>query len=409
MSPISLFSVMIIMIAILSMAVQNMSMLSGKWRNYYFGLFFVKIILTSINSYRSGLIPMSGMDSLAYSLYSVDLANLYSDNFLGIFQGDETFFVKILAAVNYFVGAHRATGYFFVCFCSLIAFKYMVLMAREMTEDDELAQKCGILLLAWPILLVHASTCLRENQCNLLFILSFYNFVRFVKRHNLINFVGSIFWAILAAMTHSGMIALVICYCIFGSMVSKSGSIKFSPVKITFGFLLILGLMSSSFADNMTEKFEGAEDAQSVQEFTDIVSTEQALEGSSVYIASTPSNPIKLLLLEPYLLLMFIFSPLPYQIHSFSHAVSFLVESIPQFILVRASFIYLVKERKQGSPQVRGYKTMGLWILLLFYFIFSLGTTCFGTAIRHRAKITPLLIVFMVMYYKERRSRIRLG
>ncbi len=404
MEPLNYVSMTIIMIAILLMAAQNMSMLSGKWRNYYAGILVVKLILTTINANYPGVIPLSGIDGFGYYGGAVGILTRYPGSFFGIFQSDDTFFCKITAGVFYFFGINIFYMYYFVCFCSLIAFKYMVLMAKEMTEDDELAQKCGILFLVWPVLLMHASTFLRENQCNLLFILSFHNFVLFVKNHKPVNFASAIFWAVLAAMTHSGMIALVICYCIFGSMVSKSGEIKFSPVKIVFGFMLILGLMSSSFSDSMTEKFKGAEDAQSVEEFTNMVSTEQAAEAATMYISGTPSNPIKLLLLEPYLLLMFIFSPLPYQVHSVGQGISFLIESIPQFLIVRATYLYLVVERQKGTSQIKGYKTMGLWTLLLFYFIFSLGTTCYGTAIRHRSKITPMLLVFATMYYAERKG-----
>jgi len=380
-----------------------MSMLSGKWRNYYGVILLFKLLLTYINAYYPGSVPMSGIDCVNFTR---DALVVLSDanGFFGIFQSDATLFTKETAAVYYFLGVNHVYVYYLVCFCSLIAFKYMVKMAKEMTNDDELAQKCGILFLVWPILLVHASTFLRENQCNLLFILSFYCFVRFVKKHNPVSFAGAIFWAVLAAMTHSGLIALVICYCIFGSMVSKSGEIKLSPVKIAFGFLLVLGLMSSSFSDSMTEKFKGAEDARSVEEFVDVVSTERAEEAATQYIGSRPSNPIKLLLLEPYLLLMFIFSPFPHQVHSVGQGISFLIESIPQFLIVRATYMYLVVERTEGTSQVKGYKTMGLWTLALFYFIFSLGTTCYGTAIRHRAKITPLLIVFAVMYYAEKKG-----
>ncbi len=398
------FSMTVIGIAILLMAVQNMSMLSRKWRYYYLGILAFKLIITSINVFYPEALPMPGTDSVVFMGQGTSILQNSGGNFFKILQSQHTLFSKEVAVVFYFLGVSRIYMYYVVCFCSLLAFRYMILMAKEMTDDDELAQKSGILFLTWPILLMHASSFLRENQCQFLFILSFYNFVRFVKQHNVVNFVYAVVWSILAAMTHSGMIALLICYCLLGLMASKSGEIKFSPIKIVFGFLLIFAIMSSSFSSSMTEKFKGAEDSQSMEEFSETVSRETVREANSTYIASIPSNPIKLLLLEPYLFFMFVFSPLPYQVRSFGQGVAFIIESIPQFCLVYMTFRYLVVEKNKGTSQVKSYKTVGLWTLLLFYFIFSLGTTNYGTAMRHRAKITPMLIVFSVMYYAEKRS-----
>ncbi len=406
MEPLNYFLLLVILFAIFLMAMQNLSMLSAKWRIFYVGILLIKITVTYINAFYPGTVPMAGVDYVNYTAYALQILDKFPNIIIGIFQSEQTLFAKEVALVFYLFGVNRVYIYFLVCFGSLIAFKYMILMAKEMTDDYELAQKCGLLYSIWPILLVFASTFLRENQCNFLFILSFYNFVRFIKRHNFVYFAYAIFWSILAAMTHSGMIALVICYCVIGSMASKSGEIEFSPIKIGFGLLLIVGIMCSPLAGGMTEKFGGAENAQSVEEFTGSVAKEKVRDANTQYVASIPSNPIKLLLLEPYLFLMFVLAPLPYQIHSVGQGISFLIESIPQFCLIRAMFIYLVLERKKGSPQVKGYKTIGLWTLLLFYFIFSLGTANYGTAIRHRAKITPMLLVFAVMYYAEKKSAV---
>ncbi len=402
--PLNYFILTSILLAILLMGAQNLSMLSGKWRNYYILLFFVKILLTSVNAAYPGKVPMSGVDCWNYMLFATGILAQNPDSILGIIRSDQNLFVKEVAAVYYFFGINNTYMYFLVCFGSLIAFKYMVLMAKEMTENDELAQKCGILYLAWPILLIYASTFLRENQSQLLFILSFYNFVRFVKRHNQFDFVCAIFWGTLAAMTHSGMIALVVCYAVLGSMVTKSGEIKFSPVKLVFGFILLLALMASPFASSMTERFQFAEDAQSTEELANTVSSMNDVGGNTRYYGSLPTNPIMLLLLEPYLFLMFVFAPLPFQVHSFGQGIAFLIDAVPQFFLVHATYQYLVVERKKGTPQIMGYKTMGLWLLLLVYFIFSLGVSCYGTAMRHRAKVAPLLIVFAVMYYAEKKG-----
>jgi len=396
--PLNYFSMTIILIAIFLMAAQNLSMLSGKWKNYYVALFFVKILLTSINAAYPSWVPMAGVDWCNYTRDALKLLALFPNSLFGIIGSDETLFTKEVAVGFYFFGVNTTYIYFLVCFGSLIAFKYMVLMVKEMTENYELAQKCGILYLVWPILLVYASTFLRENQCNLLFILSFYNFVLFVKKHKQLNFAFAIFWSVLGAMTHSSLFALVVCYPIFGSMCSKFGEIKFSPTKIVFGFLLLFALMASPFSSFMTEKFHGAENAESLEEFTDTISSQSFEEAATQYITAIPSNPVKLLLLEPYLFLMFVFSPLPFQVHTVSHGIAFLVDAVPQFFLVRATFLYIFIQRKEGTSRIKGYKTMGLWLLLFFYFICSLGTTAYGVAIRHRAKIAPLLIAFAVMY-----------
>jgi hypothetical protein len=119
-------------------------------------------------------------------------------------------------------------------------------------------------------------------------------------------------------------------------------------------------------------------------------------------IADTPMQ--FLLLLVPKLF-YFLFSPFPWDISKFSHILG-LLDGVVFMML----FLSIYNHRKyiKSNPQA--------FILLVFVIflslIFSIAVGNFGTGLRHRSKILPLVIViaapfiYRVLFFKKKRSKL---
>ena len=384
------------------MMVQNISMLRGNYVLYYIAIHLFKLVITYINAYQIYKIPLTGADGYGFNYLAQCAAEEANGNLFQIFISEYGFFPQILGFFYSFLGSNYVYGCFIILIFSLFMFRYVILTVYELTDNYNLAQKCGILCSAWPILFIHSTSILRECPVNLFFVISFYCFVRYVKYRTPLSFAGAFFWSALSTMLHSGMIAVWASYCFFYMMLGRTGKITLSIPKVIIGFLLVFALMGTSFSERMTSKFNELEGIETLDEAMSVISGDSA-SANTQYISSLPSNPIKLTALMPYLFIMFALSPLPYQIHSVGTAISWLIDAVPQTFLIWCMYQYLYRRRKLGTPHIIAVKTAGLWIIVFTYLIFSLGTSCYGTAIRHRAKITPMLVIFAAMYWDEKK------
>jgi len=88
----------------------------------------------------------------------------------------------------------------------------------------------------------------------------------------------------------------------------------------------------------------------------------------------------------PVRVIYFFFSPLPWDISKYGHFVGFL-DGVLYFIFLR-----LLWKKRKFVLQNPSSKIL-LSMLVVYVLVFSLGTGNSGTAMRHRAKIFPIIIV----------------
>jgi len=254
------------------------------------------------------------------------------------------------------------------------------------------------------ILLQSAGFANRESLFILPFVASLYFAYRYYSQGKLSYLVVSVLLAILAAVVHTVGIVLFALILVISIKTTKGRYIHL--LKIALPVLLVI-LMYILFASGIgTEKFYGE---VSIEQVGNIQETRSV--GRAAYLSGIQINSFgDAILYGPIKVIYFIMAPFVWMIRSLADIYGLLdgLCYAVLFIVIYKSGVFKSKN-KDASPIGN--------ILLIKYFSYALiammvvlafGTSNYGTAMRHRAKLfIPLVIVAGV--YIERRNNTRLS
>lgn len=383
------FSLSLIFIAIIF---NLRKFISKKLIFIYLLIILVKIAFLIYQATNKNL-PLGGVDWIYYHNFGEELLSLSNGDLLSLITlGNYDLFTRITAFIYFLFGVNPEQMYFYVFLSSLIVFNYIYLTSIEILNDKKKAQIIALLYLIWPIEFIHSITFLREMPIQLLFIMSIYYFVRFIKYRRIKYVIFAIVLISLAAMMHSGMIGVLLTY-IFILIISskKRGIDSFNPIKFLIFILIVTTFLQSPISKPLTGKFGGV---NSVNDVVENKFRDSGLDATTNYINHIPESTGGLILQFPYLFSMYSLSPLPWQVKNFSTLLAFFIEGIPRLFIVYMLIKYFIKY-KPKTPKEKQLKMTFMILILLTYLIFSLGTKSYGTAMRHRAKIFPLEIILV--------------
>jgi hypothetical protein len=142
----------------------------------------------------------------------------------------------------------------------------------------------------------------------------------------------------------------------------------------------------------MTQKFSGVNDADS------LIEKVQGSGGNTSYVKEAPMTPLGLIVQTPYRMFMFALAPLPWQVYSVSTGLAWLIDGLLRMWIIYRMLRFFIGY-KAKVPQEQAIKLAFLLIVFLTYFVFAWGTLNYGTAMRHRAKIFPIEIIFVYANY----------
>jgi hypothetical protein len=300
---------------------------------------------------------------------------------------------------------------------SVLAGVYCVVLAWKLSIEvwgvRSAARKSAWLIAIYPILILYSSLTMREVFITLLLLYAMLHVVLWVKtRKNINAFIALIAFS-LQIFLHPGMatagvlfMGLLLLYSIkrfFVSFVINSSINKRSFLiiiaSLLFGLYISIHITSLAALDGIGYSSWLRVDA--LVERASIMQTGAAAYPSWL-IADAPMQ--FLLLLVPKLF-YFLFSPFPWDISKFSHILGLLDGVV--FMMLFLS-IYNHRKHIKSNPQA--------FILLVFVIflslIFSIAVGNFGTGLRHRSKILPLVIViaapfiYRVLFFKKKRSKL---
>jgi hypothetical protein len=103
------------------------------------------------------------------------------------------------------------------------------------------------------------------------------------------------------------------------------------------------------------------------------------------------------LLLSPLRMFYLLFSPLPFDWRGLSDAVVFCIDSVVYIVLIVMMFLRPLLGKAARLKRFLGYAVLAMTLL------FSIGTTNAGTAVRHRAKFVPVLVLAATLSLEIRR------
>ena len=164
-------------------------------------------------------------------------------------------------------------------------------------------------------------------------------------------------------------------------------------------FILCAGLIFTIIANNpslLDEKFSILQkvdiDIGLIEMYESTSSANEA--GGSSYLKNFEiSSFADFLIFAPLKLIYFIFSPMPYDVRGLGDLIAILIDSSIYYFLIFKIF----KNRKiVSNNKFRAFPKVFFILFLIVSLGFSFGTETSGTAMRHRAKIFPALLVAVV-------------
>lgn len=248
--------------------------------------------------------------------------------------------------------------------------------------------RIGTMILCFePNLIIFSAGLLREAWVEFFTAASLYSFLKWYKTGGNTNFGISLAFLLGGTYMHGGTIGIAVGYFLTYTLYNRKKDMYMLNTRSWFAIILIC-VFSAFLMNNMNlfgNKFEGIDDDNANEVL--ISSYEKTEVGGSDYLQWLPvSSTLGAIAFSPLKMLYFLFSPVPWEWRGFKDLFAFFLDSIWYVILCWG--IYHSKANHLKSIK------QGLVISIVgVVFIFGLGVSNAGTAMRHRAKILPLLVV----------------
>lgn len=334
--------------------------------------------------------PFSGVDTEYFHRFT--LAYLHDDG------PPLTNYTYVLA---FFYTVFGESGRFMAQFINvLLSFGVLPLFYATLRQLD-MSRKRRLFVLSvlafMPIVLSLSGILLREAWILFFLTLSLFFFIRWYQRGNPVNAFFCLA-AVLTTMTmHAGVLSLYLVYvvafltCRTWKMEGTWRYLAVIGVILLSVFVLyefpgiLLDKFSSSIAHILRARGNGVE-ATAVAA-TEVVDIQPVVAGSSYLVwMKGLSLPLRLLLM-PLKMFYMLFSPLPMDWRNATDAFVFFVDSSVYIALI----VLMLSRPLRG----KGFQLKRLLICMTFMMtlLFSWGTSNAGTAVRHRSKFLPVMLI----------------
>jgi len=265
---------------------------------------------------------------------------------------------------------------------------YLVwLIAMRITNGNTRVSGSATLVVAvWPTLNLYSALTMREAWIVFFSLLGIYYSILWWEKNKNIYCLMSIFSFLGSLAFHSGMMGFLGIYCClilakwFSSFLQNKGSsfIRQSLLLIILAGIIVFVLLTSFGLDKLGKVLnDGIEGVGEQQEI--------AARSRAAYLSDlTIRSPIDFIWMTPIRVLYFLFAPFPWMITTLADIVGFFDSALIMWLF------YRIYKNRESIRQNKLALIIFLFLLGSIIF-FALGTSNYGTAIRHRAKLVPLI------------------
>lgn len=351
----------------------------GKYKNILLLGLILRLIILFADTYHWFPVLHSGGDSETF--HAIAKANQIYDE-----QRKLTNYTPFLTFLYSITHSSRIIAQYF----NLVMGVSILFIVRKIFEildiDNKIALISMIILACMPNFVIFSGILLREAWVEFFVILSVYFFVRWFIGGNSLNIplcMGSI---LLAAVMHSGTLVVIMGYILaFTSYNPSTGQVQFSSNTVSFVIIAtVMVMLLGDSSDMFTGKFQSASSSDGL-----LATINADTKGDSAYLAWIKADNLWMgLLFSPLKMFYFLFSPLPTNWRGFGDIVAFMIDS--------SFYIFLcwnIVRNYRFSNKFGNIKLFLLIGLSISVFVFAFGTYTAGTALRHRAKLLPMLTV----------------
>lgn len=330
--------------------------------------------------------PGSGGDSEAFLATAIRVSqnlDLLSKEIYG------DYYTKFLGIIFHSTGVERMIGQYInvLLGVSIIISLYNILKTLNISEKTI---DIAITLIAlFPNAVIMSAILLRENLIVLFALLSFLYFVKWYKNGGILNVLFSTLFLLSSASFHAGIVGIGLGYAgMYLFYRRKENKIAFDrKTLIYFAVLTIFaGYIYFNYSDVFLAKFSN------INGLADLYRELSTGRGGSRYLKDLQVDSfLELIIYLPVKMLFFLISPLPMDWRGLQDILAFMMDSV--------FYVYIIS---YAAKNFRGTDKkpifLGLTVsLLAVVLIFGIAVSNAGTAMRHRNKIMPLLLVYYAM------------
>ncbi len=260
-------------------------------------------------------------------------------------------------------------------------------LAKQLGGDERSCNRVAWTVALFPSMIFFSASLLREAAVTYPLTLSALALAKWFTERRPIQLIGA-FTALLVSMAfHSGGAAVLLFAGLWlsGSWLREAVTLRFRNFgRNTLALLLGLGVLglvlSSGFG---MQKFGGLETG----DMTVLGERQEGFaHGRSVYLGDLRADtPMDLVWQAPIRVTYFLFAPFPWMLTAVSDAFG-LIDSGLFFLLV------LRVIRRRGALRTQPATVLILGVFAAMALVFALGVSNYGTALRHRNKMLPLLL-----------------
>ncbi|MFT4644677.1 MAG: hypothetical protein ACI8ZX_001083 [Planctomycetota bacterium] len=370
-----------------------------------FIFFCIRLVLLYLDYYGKDLATIlhSGGDSERFYEWGLYI----SKDFSRMEEISYTIYTDFLGVLYWVIGDQR----FFSQFLNVILGMWSIFVFFKILDLFKLkdSKKFFFLVLygLYPQNIIFSSILLREAIIQFLFIYSILFFTKWLMKNNRVDLYKTLFFVLLSSVFHSGMLFSLFVYgFIFLFLDLKKYKLNFSFKRKTLfvfccGIAVILIAYNMSFLNSKFSFLLPDSNSSFIEKYDARVGVE--LGGASYLIDYKINSVVDLITLAPLKLFYFIFSPMPYDVRGGSDLVAIIFDSSFYYFL----FFSVLRGRKKIKGSVfRIFPNVFFTLFLIMALVFALGTENSGTAMRHRSKILPTLLLALVFIDTIKQNRL---
>ena len=265
--------------------------------------------------------------------------------------------------------------------------------------NEDIANKISWIAALFPSQILYSILILRESYIGFFMVLACYGVITWGKNQNLKSFFFAITGFTGAIFFHGAMLVgllVFLSFVLIDYLNNFFKKIKFLIINIKdLIFLLSTIIFFVLFIFN---KFQVPylNNFEYLMNLDNIIAkiAKQNIGGAAYPLWTIPKDKIDLILKIPIRCIYFLFSPFPWDIKDFSQSIGLLDSflHICLFYLIFKNIKYIWNDYPSRIL---------LFILLAYIFVFSIGVGNFGTGIRHKTKLFPIILFLIVPFINK--------
>ena len=366
--------------------------------------FALRILLSLFNVYV-GALPESGLDVASFERYAwIWSQNEFGDVFINYTHGRHGYTVSWIISLLYNLTERSLLMAQTLSVMFGIGSVYLGWKLSAELWSEQVAIKGAWVMAFFPSWMLYSVLTMREVYIYFFILFALIGVVRWVKFNTFVDLVRAIAGFLVASLFHGAMalgLLVFVGYVVYRSFIGLLHSLKtvnfsFVQLMVLIGSgIVVVAFLQSSFSIPYLGTVEDIEVDEIIKR-----SRVTAFGGSSFPQWLIPQGLWDMIWKAPVRVIYFFFSPLPWDISKPGHLIGFL-DGVLYFILLRMLWKKRKFVLKNASAKIL------IFMLVVYVLVFSLGIGNSGTAMRHRAKMLPIIVVLVVPFLPAVRVRRR--